>query len=107
VGRPLGAVDIQRVGQNYASESLGMLFLNGPVDQAHVPAEQLVRLSFRFRHTSVFWRSTGDIIYPVLFKPRAGALYEFEVSYAGELFDVRIKDGSGRAVAPIDPALCR
>lgn len=85
----------------------GVVDLDRPLVEVGIPPGRQSYLVFEFASSSFLGGSRGSIKRETLFRPRAGAAYDVQVSYQDDIYDVVIRDRAGREVALQGLGACR
>ena len=82
------SVDIYRVDLNCQTYYQGTVNLNNETAKVGIPASRPSYLVFNFSSSSFLANSSGSINYETVLIPRAGHIYDAEVNYVDDLYNV-------------------
>lgn len=101
------ALHFHRVGAGCKLDYVGTIDLDRSPLAIAVPAEQASYLVFTFASSSFLGGSRSTISQETLFRPRAGARYDAEVSYRNDTYHVVLRErGSAREIDFVPLGAC-
>ena len=85
----------------------GMVALDRPLVEVAIPPGRQSYLVFEFVSASFLGGTRGSIRRETLFRPRPGAVYDVQVSYRDDIYDVAIREKAGRELELQGLGACR
>jgi hypothetical protein len=107
LSRVHAAVDIYNVDAGCAISYQGTVELDDPTVTIGIAPDETSYLVFVFSSSAFLANSDGTISYETMLRPKAGELYDVDVSYQNNLYNVGIRErgnsGRGDGLMPPDP----